>query len=236
MGKKWTNETKILHEKKKELGIKKLTIAQCKQYPNNPYQLIFDGSHVAFFPDWNTAFSVIDEVFEMGVGFVRDKNKRVLKNLETKGDQMKCYRCNNFKNKDLFKWGHKYCNECALEDKKEYYYLNKYEISSNKYSCFENYLSSLINKRDRKDFFDIDDLMNVLKKQDYKCAITKQDFELVKGSPKLPSIDRIKPKSEGGDYSLDNIQIVWHGVNAFKSNWTMGFLLECSKHIVENNN
>ena len=42
--------------------------------------------------------------------------------------------------------------------------------------------------------------------------------------------------SEGGDYSLDNIQIVWHGVNAFKSNWTMEFLLECSKHIVENNN
>jgi late competence protein required for DNA uptake (superfamily II DNA/RNA helicase) len=100
----------------------------------------FDGSHVAFFPDWNTAFTVIDEVFEMGVDFVRDKNKRVLKNLETKDDQMKCYRCNNFKNKDLFKWGHIYCNECALEDKKQYYYLNKYEISSNKYFCSKRFL------------------------------------------------------------------------------------------------
>lgn len=60
MGKKWTNETKILFQKKKELGINKLTIANCKQYPNNPYQLIFNGSHVAFFPDWNTAFKSID--------------------------------------------------------------------------------------------------------------------------------------------------------------------------------
>ena len=235
MGKKWTNETKILFEKKKELGINRLTIANCKKYSNNPYQLIFDGSHVAFFPDWNTAFKAIDEVVEKGIEFVRDKNRRILKNLETTETEMKCYRCEQFKSKDLFKWNHKYCNECALKDKKNYYYLNKYEISSNKYSSFETYFKSLVNKRKRSDFFTVENLMEVLKRQNFKCAITKQDFELVKGSPKLPSIDRINPKSNGGSYSLDNIQIVWHGVNAFKSNWTMGFLLECAKHIVENN-
>ena len=235
MGKKWTKETKILFEKKKELGINRLTIANCRQYSNNPYQLIFDGSHVAFFPDWNTAFNAIDEVVEKGVEFVRDKNKRILKNLETNGNEMKCYRCEKFKSRELFKWGHKYCNECALQDKKNYYYLSKYEISSNKYSSFKTYFKSLINKRKRSDFFTVEDLMGVLEKQNFKCAITKQDFELIKGSPKLPSIDRINPKANGGSYSIDNIQIVWHGVNAFKSNWNMDFILECAKHIVENN-
>jgi len=235
MGKKWTNQTKILHGKKKELGIKKLTIANCKKYPNNPYQLIFDGVHVAFFPDWNKAFSAIDEVVKNGIDFVREINKRVIKNLEINDGQMRCYRCNMFKHIDSFKYGHKYCYDCVLQEKKEYYYLNKYKISKNRYSSFESYLNSLIGKRDRKEFFSLEDLMDILKRQDYKCAITRQEFELKKNSPKLPSIDRINPKSNGGDYSLDNIQLVWHGVNSFKSNWSMDFLIECSKHIVNNN-
>lgn len=235
MGNKWSDNTKILYEKKKELGIKKLTIANYKKYPNNPYQLIFDGKHVAFFPDWITAFYSIDEVVEKGIDFVRDKNKRVLKKVEIIDGQVLCYRCNTLKDKESFKYDHKYCYDCTLTDKKKYYYLNKYKISNNKYASFESYLTSLISKRNRSDFFNIDDLMNILKRQNYKCAITKQDFELFKGSPKLPSIDRIKPKSEGGDYNLENIQIVWHGVNAFKSNWTIDFLFECSKYIVENN-
>ena len=56
----------------------------------------------------------------------------------------------------------------------------------------------LINKRDRKDYFSLDDLMSVLERQNYKCAITGQEFELKKYSPKIPSIDRINPKKNGG--------------------------------------
>ena len=77
MGKKWTNETKKLFQKKKELGIKRLTIANCKQYSQNPYQLVFDGKHVAFFPTWNDAFESIDLVVEKGIEIVRNNNKRI---------------------------------------------------------------------------------------------------------------------------------------------------------------
>ena len=113
--------------------------------------------------------------------------------------------------------------------------MNKYNLNLNRYSSFEKYFQSLMNKRNRKDYFSINDLMSVLEKQNYKCVITGQDFELKSGSPKLPSIDRIKPKKNGGTYELDNIQIIWHSINMFKSTWDMGFLLECSKHIINNN-
>jgi hypothetical protein len=235
MGKKWTNETKILFQKKKDLGISKLTIANCKQYSKNPYHLVFDGKHVAFFPSWNDAFDAIDQVVEKGIEIVRNKNKRVLKELKCLNGDFLCYRCEEYKPESSFKWGHKYCTDCALEQKKDYYYLNKYNLNLNRYSSFEKYFQSLMNKRNRKDYFSINDLMSVLEKQNYKCAITGQDFELKNGSPKLPSIDRIKPKKNGGTYELDNIQIIWHSINMFKSIWNMSFLLECSKHIINNN-
>lgn len=236
MGKKWTDETKILFQKKKELGISKLTIANCKQYSNNPYQLVFDGKHVAFFPTWNNAFDAIDQVVEKGIDIVRNNNKRVFKELDSLNGEFLCYRCEKYKPQLSFKYGHKYCNDCALDQKKDYYYLNKYNLNLSKYSSFEKYFQSLINKRDRKHYFNIDDLMFILKKQNYKCVITGQEFELKKGSPKLPSIDRINPKKNGGTYELDNIQLVWHGINMFKSIWDMSFLLECSKFIINNNN
>lgn len=236
MGKKWTNETKILFQKKKELGISRLTIANCKQYTQNPYQLVFDGKHVAFFPTWNEAFNAIDEVVENGIEIVRDKNKRISKELKCLNGEFLCYRCEKYKSESSFKWGHKYCVECALEQKKDYYYLNKYNMNLSKYSSFEKYFQSLINKRDRKYYFSLNDLMSVLETQNYKCAITGQEFELKKGSPKLPSIDRINPKKNGGTYELNNIQLIWHSINMFKSVWDMDFLLECSKFIIENNN
>ena len=48
-------------------------------------------------------------------------------------------------------------------------------------------------------------------------------------------IDRINPKKNGGTYELDNIQLIWHSINMFKSVWNMDFLLECSKYIINNN-
>ena len=89
-----------------------------------------------------------------------------------------------------------------------------------------------MNKRNRKSFFSIDDLMNLLEKQNFKCAITKQDFILEKNNPKLPSIDRINPKFNGGDYDINNIQIIWHGLNTFKNKWNMDFLKECAKYLI----
>jgi len=232
MGKKWTNETKILFEKKKELGITRLTIAHCKQYPINPYQLVYDGNHVGFFPSWEEAFSVIDDVHSCGIISVRNRYKRIQKEIISEGDKIKCYRCGEFKEESSFKWMHKYCEECGSKMKKDYYYINKYEISKNRYSSFKNYFSTLMNKKNRKSFFSIDDLMNLLEEQNYKCAITKQDFVLEKNNPKLPSIDRINPEFNGGDYSIDNIQIVWNGLNAFKNKWDMQFLKECAKYLI----
>jgi hypothetical protein len=234
MGKKWTDETRILYEKKKELGISKLTIAYCKQYTNNKYLLVYDGNHVGFFKTWNEAFQIIDEVEKRGVKTVKDENRRIIKELGSNGNQLLCYRCNLYQNKDEFKWGHKYCSNCASEQKKEYYYLNKYKISDNRYQSYERYFRMLLNKRGRKNYLSLGDLMDLLKKQNYKCAITRQDFIMEKGSPKLPSIDRIVPGNDNGDYSIDNVQIIWHGLNAFKSVWSMDFLYECCKHIHEN--
>jgi hypothetical protein len=234
MGKKWTDETRILFEKKKELGISKLTIAYCKQYTNNKYQLVYDGSHVGFFKTWSDAFQIIDEIDKKGIEVVRSENRRIIKELKKNGEQLLCYRCNNFRDIVDFKWGHKYCTKCALEQKKDYYYLNKYEISSNKYLSYEKYFKGLISKRGRSNFITVEDLINLLKKQNYKCAITKQDFVMEKGNPKLPSIDRIVPGNQNGEYNIDNIQIIWHGLNAFKSVWSMDFIYECCEHIIKN--
>jgi hypothetical protein len=234
MGKKWTEKTKILFEKKKELNLNKLTIAYMKQYTNNPYQLVYEGKHVAFFPTWESAFDSIDKVYECGVEIVRNDNKRIKKEEIISDNKMLCYRCNQFYEFNFFKGGHKYCVNCELKHKKEHYYLNKYKLNENKYSTFERYLSSLLCKRHRNKYFNIDDLMLILKKQNYRCAITGQEFELKKGSPKLPSIDRIIPKKNGGEYNLDNIQIIWHSINMFKSVYDLEFLIECSEYIICN--
>jgi hypothetical protein len=234
MGKKWTNETKILFEKKKEHGISRLTIACCSGHKNNKYQLIYDGKHVGFFSSWVDAFQIIDEIPQKGIELVRDENRIIKKTLEEDNGKLRCYRCHEFKDKEFFKWGHKYCKDCVLLQKKEYYYLKKYEISTNRYSSFENYFQTLLNKRGRKYFLTLDDLMSVLESQNYKCAITQQDFELTKGSPKIPSIDRIIPSKNGGQYNKDNIQIIWHGLNSFKSAWSMEFLYECCEYIYSN--
>lgn len=232
MGKKWNTQTKILFEKKKEIGISRLSISYIKKHPKNPYQLIYDGHHVAFFQSWEDAFQVIDDVTKFGIEKIREDNKRVMKQVISRDDEWFCYRCEKFRNKDLFKWGHKYCLDCCLNQKKEYYYTNKYNLFTNRYSSFENYFKTLIHKRNRKLFFNVHDLMVILENQNFKCAITGQDFILEKGNPKLPSIDRINPKSKGGEYNLDNIQIIWHGLNSFKSMWDMEFIKECSKLIV----
>jgi hypothetical protein len=236
MGKKWTDETRILFEKKKELGISRLSIALCNNYTINKYQLIYDGVLVGSFKTWQDAFQTIDDVKERGIKIVRSENRRILKELEKNGDQLLCYRCNTYRNTEDFKWGHKYCNNCAMEQKKEYYYLNKYEISSNKYLSYEKYFRGLINKRGRSNFISVEDLIGLLEKQDYKCAITKQDFVMEKGSPKLPSIDRIIPGNDNGTYTIDNVQIIWHGLNAFKNVWSMDFIYECCEHIMKNRN
>lgn len=117
MGKKWTDRTKILYEKKKELGIKKLTIANCKQYPNNPFQLVFDGKHVGFFKTWHDAFEIIDEILEKGIEKVREENRRVLKKILSENGKLLCYRCSIYKDSSMFKWGHKYCTDCAHDQK-----------------------------------------------------------------------------------------------------------------------
>lgn len=231
MGKKWNDKTRILFEKKRELNIKKLTIAFYKIYPNNPYQLIFEGKHIAFFPTWEDAFLCIDDVVKYGIEKVRNENKRILKSILINGDSLLCYRCNKMREKEMFKWGHKYCNDCAKDQKKEYYYINKYSKSLDKYSSYEKYFQSLINKSNRKSYFSVSDLMDVLKKQNYKCALTGEDFILEKNNPKLPSIDRINPKAMGGEYNLENIQIIWHGLNSFKNMWSVDFIIESAKLI-----
>jgi len=145
-------------------------------------------------------------------------------------------RCRNFKSN--------YCKDCSnLRSRKRlkehsnntnfdfyisrlYYGIND-RVKNNKYKKV-NVLNSNLTK---------DDLINLFKKQEGKCAISgiEMTYTTGKGTGIIPdnvSVDRID-SSKG--YSKDNVQLVCSIVNIMKSNLPLNKLVYYCKQIINNN-
>jgi predicted DNA-binding protein YlxM (UPF0122 family) len=69
-------------------------------------------------------------------------------------------------------------------------------------------------------------LMELVKKQDFKCALSGEDIT----DPNLASLDHIVPVSDGGGNEVDNLQWVLSEVNRMKGTLTQERFIElCCK-------
>ena len=82
-------------------------------------------------------------------------------------------------------------------------------------------------------------MYNIGEKQDWKCAITGDTLEFVRGgmhwqnkwcNPQSCTIDRIDPTK---GYTVDNIQLLTHKANTWKSSFTHEELKDLSERFLE---
>jgi len=121
----------------------------------------------------------------------------------------------------------------------------KYEVGAvTTKSQYENisgnwvrYLSRLLYAAGRKrDKLSRDELLILLEKQNYKCAISGLDLtcQLEKGVRcwTNASVDRI---DAGGPYTKDNIQLVCRAVNSWRSDMPLELFITVCKAVANNN-
>tara|TARA_R110000751_G_scaffold46706_1_gene104873 strand:+ start:196 stop:600 length:405 start_codon:yes stop_codon:yes gene_type:complete len=93
------------------------------------------------------------------------------------------------------------------------------------------YFKQLLSKKEKTDLTPRK-LINVLKKQDYRCALTNMPLtcEKIRGvtSKTNASIDRI---FAGGVYNRRNIQLVCRAVNSFRGDMTVNEFINWSKKV-----
>lgn len=105
------------------------------------------------------------------------------------------------------------------------------EISNN----WRRYLSRLLYFNGRKrDKIDVNILLSLLKKQNYKCAISGVPLTCLLSKGKKfstnVSVDRIIP---GGPYTEDNIQLVCRALNSWRADLTVDEFTDWCKKVVD---
>ena len=112
--------------------------------------------------------------------------------------------------------------------------LSQYQkISGN----WKRYVSRLLYAAGRKrDNLSREDLLEILEKQNYKCAISGLDLtcKLEKGIKfwSNASVDRIKA---GDSYTKDNIQLVCRAVNSWRSDMPLETFIEVCRAVANHN-
>lgn len=111
-----------------------------------------------------------------------------------------------------------YCSvECGFGSSRYHHQTPKqYKLITNNWS---RYLSRLLYSAGRrKDSLTRDDLLDLLEKQNYKCALSGVELTCLLEKGKRfwtnASVDRIKA---GGPYTKDNVQLVCRGLNSWRS-------------------
>ena len=157
----------------------------------------------------------------------------------------KCTLCGLDKNVDEFQnfilnkktYQRNQCKSClSTNAHKRYESHIKQRMTDKKYSSYESYFAHLILKRNRNKELNVDELIDILKNQNFKCSLTGYEFVLEPKHYLLPSIDRIISGANGGKYTKDNIRIVCHAANSFKNKWNDDIFLKICKSVVEHNN
>lgn len=98
------------------------------------------------------------------------------------------------------------------------------------YKTWRNYFCGSLGKHDRRKYLTVDYLLEILEKQDYKCALSGIPFTRERGSANNPSIDRIEA---GKEYTKDNIQLVILCLNKWRADTDLKEFIEICKLIAE---
>ena len=128
------------------------------------------------------------------------------------------------------------CKQCESERKKKARDIQCEQVN------LEKFLKSLINgcktralkSKKYKCTLTVEQLVDLWNKQKGLCAISGLQMTTIKGKGKMimnASIDRIQP---GGDYSIENVQLVCSHVNMMRSDLSIEELVEFCKAIVNN--
>ena len=73
------------------------------------------------------------------------------------------------------------------------------------------------------------DILDMLKSQNYKCALTQIDL-----SPKNAAVDHKLPVCKGGTNHIDNLQILHKDVNRAKGSLTMSEFIKMCRAVATN--
>lgn len=103
--------------------------------------------------------------------------------------------------------------------------------ANRRYETWGTFFAGLLTRR-RSKYLSKTDLINLLEKQDYKCAISGLTLTKDRGSIHNASIDRIEA---GLEYNLDNIQLICKCINNWRSNTPLEDFINLCKIIAKNN-
>lgn len=134
----------------------------------------------------------------------------------------------------------KFCSHtCKIQDvvKRDKYISSQKKYTEKqraaKYTCFENYILYLIKHHKRKQYgLTLQNVLALLIKQDYKCALSGINLTHSEGSPYNLSIDRIHPK---GTYEISNIQLVCRCLNVLRCDLPLASFIDMCKKVADNN-
>lgn len=130
---------------------------------------------------------------------------------------------------------HKFCCIACKEKYNQMYgsmsVSKQYErISGN----WKAYLGRLLTSKRKHDGLTLEALLDILEKQEYKCALSGEDMTCVLDqgtrSKTNASIDRIEA---GGPYSPNNIQLVCRAVNSFRNDININEYIWWCKKVAE---
>jgi len=147
----------------------------------------------------------------------------------------KCDNCNiEFKPKSGI---HKYCSEKC---KGAYKYISGSVTTETQYEkinkSWRRYLQRILYCRKRKNKITVDELLSILEKQKYLCALSGVPLTgyLEKGKTikTNASIDRIVA---GGEYSVNNVQLVCVALNKYRCDTELKEFIDWCKKVAKHN-
>jgi len=132
---------------------------------------------------------------------------------------------------------HKFCSESC---KGKWKYISGITTTESQYEYisgnWKRYFTRLCNRSHKREFLKADDLLNILIKQNYKCALSgvKLTCTLKRGERCLTnaSIDRI---DAGGEYHKDNVQLVCTVLNSLRRDTPVKEFINWCKKVAEYN-
>ena len=133
--------------------------------------------------------------------------------------------------------GHRFCSSTC---KGVYKYSSNTITTESQYKYISGnwlkYLNRLTFKRRRENGLTADLLMSLLVKQNYKCALTGKELTCILERGVVcqtnASIDRI---NAGGDYVIENIQLVCRAVNSFRNNVSLNEFISWCNAVTKHN-
>lgn len=101
-----------------------------------------------------------------------------------------------------------------------------------RYESWETYFKTITRSRKDRKNLSVSDLMKLLEKQNFKCALSGLSLTRKKDSIYNASIDRIEA---GGEYTIDNVQLVCKCVNTWRGASLKDEFVKICKAVAEYN-